>query len=451
MGGVIIPCMPKKQWNIPKKKNNRLLKVLLILTVLVVIMIIVYFLPPFHDRFSWRLANIRADIFYFFNPPEETSFSPGQQAEMAAIVNQTQTALAPTATETLVPTLTPTNYISPTPTLTPSPTPSPTPIPSSVRLEGVVHEFQKFNNCGPANLSMALSYWGWEGDQLVTAASLKPKQEDRNVMPYEMADYVNQETNFRALIRWGGDLEMLKKFIAAGIPPIIEKGFEEEVAQNAWMGHYGLITAYDEEKEIFIIQDSYVGEDYANPYEKVQRHWRSFNYVYLIIYPPDREAEVMSILGPQADETFNLQYAAQKAAQEINQLSGRELFFAWFNYGTSLANLADYYGAAQAYDSAFEVYDELAAKPWRITWYQTGPYFAYYYTGRYQDVLDLANITLSYSSVQPAIEESWVWRGRAKVALGDIEGAIEDFRSALEWHPGWWVAEQELSALGVTP
>ena len=314
-----------------------------------------------------------------------------------------------------------------------------------------MHEFQKFNNCGPANLSMALSYWGWEGDQLVTAASLKPKQEDRNVMPYEMADYVNQETNFRALIRWGGDLEMLKKFIAAGIPPIIEKGFEEEVAQNAWMGHYGLITAYDEEKEIFIIQDSYVGEDYANPYDKVQRHWRSFNYVYLIIYPPDREAEVMSILGPQADETFNLQYAAQKAAQEINQLSGRELFFAWFNYGTSLANLADYYGAAQAYDSAFEVYDELAAKPWRITWYQTGPYFAYYYTGRYQDVLDLANITLSYSSVQPAIEESWVWRGRAKVALGDIEGAIEDFRSALEWHPGWWVAEQELSALGATP
>jgi tetratricopeptide (TPR) repeat protein len=128
----------------------------------------------------------------------------------------------------------------------------------------------------------------------------------------------------------------------------------------------------------------------------------------LIIYPPDRESEVMSILGPHADETYNLQHAAEKASEEITQFQGRELFFAWFNYGTSLTNLADYYGAAKAYDQAYEIYADLAAKPWRITWYQTGPYFAYYYTGRYQDVIDLADITLSYSSAQPSIEETWV-------------------------------------------
>jgi len=443
--------MPKTQWNIPQKKNNRGLKVLLILGGLAILMVILYFIPPIHDRVSWRLMNLRADIFYFFNPPEETSFSPAQQAEMQMIVEQTQTAITPEPTATLVPSLTPTNYLSPTPTQTPSPTPTPTPLPESVRLEGVVHEFQKFNNCGPANLSMALSYWGWEGDQRDTAAWLKPRQEDRNVMPYEMADYVNLETNFKAIIRWGGDLEMIKKFVAAGIPIVIEKGFEEEVEQKAWMGHYGVITAYDDEKEMVLIQDSYVAEDYANSYEKVIRHWRSFNYVYLIIYPPDRESEVMSILGPHADETYNLQHAAEKASEEITQFQGRELFFAWFNYGTSLTNLADYYGAAKAYDQAYEIYADLAAKPWRITWYQTGPYFAYYYTGRYQDVIDLADITLSYSSAQPSIEETWVWRGRAKVALGDIEGGIEDFRTALEWHPGWWVAEQELQNLGVVP
>jgi len=435
----------------PRNKKNRFLKIFLILIGLAILAVIVYFIPPVHDRLSWRLINLRAKIFYFFNPPEEVSFSPEQQAEMAEIVKQSQTAMVPTATVTLSPSTTPTNYVNPTHTQTATPTPSPTPIPDRVRLEGVVHEYQKFNNCGPANLSMALSYWGWEGDQFVTAAYLKPIQEDRNVMPYEMVDFVNQETRFNALMRSGGDIDLIKRFVAAGFPVLIERGFKEEVSNEYWMGHYAVITAYDDTTEKFLIQDSYVMEDYPNDYDFIERHWRAFNYLFIIVYPPDREAEVLEILGPHADEMYNYQSAAQKAVEETSVLKGLELFFAWFNYGTNLMYLGDYYGSAQAYDQAYELYADLVSKPWRITWYQTGPYFAYYYTGRYQDVISLADITLSYSSNQPSIEESWVWRGRAKVALGDIESGIEDFRTALEWHPGWWVAEQELRNLGVEP
>jgi len=89
---------------------------------------------------------------------------------MNSLVAGTMTAMV--STQTLTPTLTPTRAptveITPTLTLTPLPTPTSTPIPNTVRLTGVRHEYQKFNNCGPANLSMALSYWGWEGDQTVT-------------------------------------------------------------------------------------------------------------------------------------------------------------------------------------------------------------------------------------------------------------------------------------------
>ncbi len=427
--------------------------IILIVIAAVACLTAIYFLPPVHDRLAWRLENLRAEIFFFFNSPEEAVFSPEQQEEMAQLVNATMTAMAPTGTPTptLEPTITPTNYISPTPTQTPTMTPSPTPIPDAVRLNGVVHEFEDFNNCGPASLSMALSYWGWEGDQTVTAAWLKPYWKDRNVMPYEMADYVNLETDFNVILRYGGDLEMIKKLIAAGFPVLIEKGFEEEVAGKGWMGHYGVVTAYDDAKGWFLIQDPYVAADYANPYEKVERHWHSFNDVYLVIYPPEKEAELMAVLGPHADETYNLQAAAQKALAETQTMQGRELFFAWFNYGTSLVYLEDYYGAAQAYDQAWALYDDITSgRPYRITWYQTGPYFAYYYTGRYQDVINLANQTLG-GAVEPAIEETWIWRGRAKLALGDVDGAIEDFQEALEWHPGWWVAETELRNLGVEP
>ena len=100
--------------------------------------------------------------------------------------------------------------------------------------------------------------------------------------------------------------------------------------------------------------------------------------------------------------------------------------------------LPDYAGAAQAYDEAFRLYSLLPEKgrPWRMMWYQTGPYWAYYYTGRYQDVIDLATTTLGAMS-QPVLEESYYWRALARLALSDSKGAVKDLRLSLEYHPGF--------------
>jgi len=428
--------------------------VLLVIICLFALALAVYFIPAVKNRVDWNWYQLKSEIFYFFNPPGEDSFTPGQQAQIAEIVQMSQTAVALAATDTPEPTITPTNYTSPTPTQTPSPTPTATAIPDSVRLEGVVYEIQGFNNCGPASLSMALSYWGWEGNQYDTAAWLKPNSLDRNVMPYEMVDFIEEETDLDVILRYGGELEMIKKFIAAGYPVLIEKGYE--VADVGWMGHYGVVTGYDDQQSQLIFQDSHAnnGQNLAYSYEKTEKYWKEFNYVYLVIYPPDRENEIISLLGPYYDENFNLQYAAQKALEQTESTSVRDKFFAWYSYGSNLVLLNDYYGAAAAYSTAYSIlFDEYEGyNPyWRITWYQTGPYFAYYYSGYYQDVIDLANDTLS-NSFEPAIEETWVWRGRAKAELGDKEGAIEDFQTALYWHPGWDVAEDELlEALEVTP
>ncbi len=86
-----------------------------------------------------------------------------------------------------------------------------------------------------------------------------------------------------------------------------------------------------------------------------------------------------------------------------------------------------------------------------MLWYQTGPYFAYYYAGRYWDVLSLAETTLSAMQSEKNIEETYYWRGMAKAALGDSAGAIEDFRSALQYHPGFEAALYQLGQLGATP
>ena len=404
-----------------------------------------YNLPYVQDRLGWRIAEARARIKYAISPPEKSVFTPNPT--LVAMVQATLAALTPT------PTLTATAGPTSTATIPPTPTIQPTPIPASVMLKGVRHEYQKWNNCGPANLAMALSYWGWQGDQRDTAAYMKPNPRDKNVMPYEMADFVREETGLKIVVRVGGDLDLLKQFIAAGFPVLVEKGFD--VPGKEWMGHYEVVTGYDDASQRFIVQDSYIMPDLPLPYDQVESDWRAFNYTYLVTYPPDREAEVMSILGPQADELANYKYAADKASSEIYTTTGRDQFFAWYNRGTNLVWLRDYAGAAAAYDEAYKLDATLASadparRPWRILWYETGPYFAYFYTNRYSDVINLATQTLINSS-EPALEESWYWRAMARATLGDAADAIDDLRTSLVWHPGFGPSLAELQKLGATP
>jgi len=402
-----------------------------------------YQLPYVQEHFAWRVSELRARIKYALAPPAEAVFTPNPT--LVAMVQSTIDALTPTPADTSTPGPTA------TPTLTATPTDVPTPIPASVQLKGVRHEFQKWNNCGPATLSMALSFWGWEGDQRPIAAFVKPNPQDKNVMPYELGDFVESETGLRVLTRVGGDLGLLKSLLAAGFPVIIEKGFEGP-GFDGWMGHYEVITGYDDGRSRFTAQDSYIMPDLPVSYDDVEEYWRNFNYTFLVVYPPERETEVLSILGPLADEEASYRSAAQMASDEIYATTDRDQFFAWFNRGSSLVSLRDYQGAAQAYDAAFKLYASLepATRPWRMLWYQTGPYFAYYYSGRYLDVLNLATQTLSNMS-EPILEESYYWRALARLALGDTDGAVSDLRASLEQHPGFAPSTAQLQSMGLAP
>jgi len=401
-----------------------------------------YNLPPIHDRLAWRVDNLRLAIKRYFNPPEQVVFTPQEQVE--DIVSATLTALAPTSTSTPLAGLTET----PLPTLTPSLTP--TPIPASISLNGIRHEYQKFNNCAPASLSMVLSYWGWQGDQFETRAYLRPGFEidDKNVNAFEIVDFVENYTEFDALWRVGGDLDLLKRLLAAGFPVLIEKGLHP--SHDAWLGHYQIISGYNDVTSQFMVYDSYEGppEAYGVPYEVIAQFWRHFNFTYVVAFPPERASEVHSILGPQSDPRNNFQYAAELALSESGSLTGREQFFAWFNRGTNLVYLQDYASAAQAYDSAFALYAALPEneRPWRLLWYQDGPFAAYYHTGRYQDVINLAHTTL-LNVDKPVLEETYYWRGMAKAAMGDQEGAVEDLRRAQTLNPNSTPAAEELQRL----
>ena len=418
--------------------------------------VILYNLPPIHERLSWRLENLQAQVQRFFNPPEEVVFLPQEAKSPAAIetiVKATLDALLPSATPAPVtqPSATPT-MLGPTETFTPTPTitPSPTPIPGQALLTGIRYEYQQFNNCGPANLAMALSYWGWQGDQRDTRAFLRPNRDvdDKNVMPEEMVTFVETYASLQALARVGGDIELIKRLVAAGFPVLIEAGHHPR--DDWWMGHYLLINGYDDERQRFTAQDSLIMPDFPLPYEELStRWWRDFNYVYIIIYPAERHAEVAALIGEEVDPQTNYRHAAQKALDEIPSLAERDLFFAWFNRGSSLVGLQDYAGAADAYDQAFALYARLSEeqRPYRLLWYQIGPYLAYYYSGRYQDVIDLANATFSWVG-KPVLEETFFWRGMAYEALGNSNQAASDYEKSAALNPNYLPPHQALERLG---
>jgi hypothetical protein len=426
---------------------------LLALIVIVVIVGVLFIIPATRASILWHLADVSSRISMWINPPAQVEFNPATTSSID--LQATLTAMAPTQN----PGATITASES-TPVPTGTATPVPTPLPASASIPGGKYFTQHgfFNYCAPANLAMELSYWGWNGKMEDVGASIKPYEKDKNVMPYEMVDYV-KSVGLSAVDRVGGDAETLKRFISAGYPVLIERGvfFRDLTGVISWMGHYGVVTGYDDAKQEFIVQDSYIEANHVMTYDEVMSEWRSFNYAYIIVYSADRESQVMQLLGADADAATNFHNTWVKASNEVSAFTGTDEFFTWYNVGTNLVGLQDYGGAAAAYDHAFALYnalpEDLSIRPYRILWYQTGPYFAYYCMGRYQDVIDLAtnnSIGMVRDNV-PALEESFYWRGMAENALEQTDKAIEDFRTALSFHAGFAPAENALQQMGVTP
>ena len=387
-----------------------------------------------------RARNLYSRIYYRLTQNE---FGPSQQGTISADVFATLTAMAPTATVQQEETNDQPTQQTSVATEMLEPTSTPIPVPASFALEGMGLEYQTMNNCGPANLSMNLTYWGWTTNQHITEEALKTHKDDRNVMLQEMLDFTQTDTNLKGQVRYGGDIEVVKRLLSGGFPVLLERGHTDE--EDGWMGHYSIITAYDDNTQTVQIPDTLLGMMNLT-YTELEHDWWHFDGIYLVVYPSEREQEVLSLLGEDADSSKNLQNTLAKVEARIQQVSGQDLFFALYSKGSVLVEMGDYLGAAQAYDQAFTVYNQLdfGLRPWRITWYQVGPYLAYYYSGRYQDVFNLADQTITNTSF-PSLPETWYWGGQAALMLTDKDTAADYFRKALEFYPGWDLATQGLA------
>lgn len=343
-----------------------------------------------------------------------------------------------------------------TPTLTPSPTiqPSPTatvlPIPEQVVIDGLRVIPQKFNNCGPANLSIVMNFYGHHRDQLEVGGVIKPNYDDRNVSPEELIRYVNEESPLLAAWYGGGDIVTLKRLLAGGYPLIVEKGLFLEEKQG-WMGHYLTIYGYDDAENVFLSHDTFLGPwDNSGrliDYEIFHEQWSHFNFTFLLVYSPDQEDDLAELLGPDMMEPELMWQNAALRAREMT-VEDPNNAYAWFNLGSSLTYLAELTGEDDIYQSAAAAFDEAftIGLPWRMLWYQFKPYVAYLASGRIDDVLSLTEVTLTNHGGQE-VEETYLYRGHALLASGEIRRAKDAYSRASRLNPNFVLAHQALEEL----
>lgn len=328
----------------------------------------------------------------------------------------------------------------PTTAVLPEPTPRNS-LPPSARISGVVHQQQTWNNCGPATITMALSYYGWQQDQAFARVRLKPNREDKNVSPHELAQFVEDESFVKALVRMGGTLELLKRLVANGFPVVIETGAMFEA--HDWIGHYRVLVAYDDSFQTFYFFDSFLGvgagaQGITRSYAQVDSDWQAFNRTFIVVYEPQREELLRLLMGELWDESSAAQLAFETARAEARREPQNA--FAWFNMGTSLVALGRYQEAAAAFDHA----NRTGNLPWRMYWYQFGAFEAYFQLERYDDVLSLARINQNNSR---ELEETYYWQGRVQEAQGQLQQAASSYRRALTYNPNYEDARAALDNL----
>lgn len=396
------------------KNTKRILMALGIFTLLAVL---IYQIPYVKSVVSWRVEKFMIYTKNVINP-----------------IGPVPTAL-PVTPRPL--TSTPVQINTPIIEATPSVVPTATfpPLPAQFSLTSPPYEKQTANNCGPAALSMALHMYGWEGDQSDISDFIKPVTGDRNVNPEELRYYIRTQVGWLNLeYRVGGDIELLKRLLVANYPVIVESVTSLDPndalgpTDDLWAAHYLLITGYDDNTQTFTIQDTYHGADLTISYSQLEEEWRPFNNLYIVMYFPQFEEEMKSLLGSNWDPNLNRQNAL--AAAQADSAENPDDAFAWFNLGSDLVYFDRYEEAALAYDKAREI-----GLPLRMFRYQFGPFLAYFHSNRNDDLLALTDYARGVTEMS---EETWLWYGFGLYRKGDNSGALKAWQKADSINPNFF-------------
>lgn len=297
---------------------------------------------------------------------------------------------------------------------------------------------QSFNNCGPASLSMAMSYFGVNVSQEELGEALRPYQnedgdnDDKSVTLEEMAKKA-EEYDLIAFHRPNGNIELLKHFITHNIPVITRTW----MAEDDDIGHYRVVKGFDDIRQETIQDDSYTDKNLTYSYDTHNALWEKFNYEYLVLVPKDKLHIAEAILGDNLDEKNAWEKAAKNAQEKLAKNS--DDMYARLNLSVALYNIGDYEGSVKE----FEMIEHQL--PFRTLWYQTEPIEAYYKLGNYEKVLVMTDQILNNQN--RAFSELYLLRGKIFKQQGDLEAARAEFEQAEYYNKNLKEANEALKSM----
>lgn len=321
------------------------------------------------------------------------------------------------------------------------------PLPQSVMLEGFTWIHQGVNRCSAAALTIHLSYYedvtadtyyAFAGQELNTWGA------DASVRIEEMAEAI-RERGLGAIVRRGGTIDLMKELIAAGFPVLVENSYYEgQDFYRDWLSHNRVLMGYDDAQGVFFFKDPLLG--YPNgdvvsyEYENFDSRWRPFNRDYMVIYNLEDEANLEAVLGDQWDEERNASYVLSVAEAEI--ANGQADAFAYFNQGWAQLQLGMNEAAATSFDEARSI-----GLPFRMLWYEFGPFDAYLAVERYDDVISLANVQIANAGDSISVEEWYFYAAQAYEGLGNIDRALLNYEVAIARNNNFSAAAERIADL----
>lgn len=310
--------------------------------------------------------------------------------------------------------------------------------PSNKLLQNNYHIFQSFNNCGPAALSMALSYYGINETQQKLGQDLRPYQipngdnDDKSVTLEELAEK-SKEYGFIPYHRPNGNIELIKLFITYDIPVITRT----LTKANEDIGHYRIVKGYDSAEQNIIQDDSLQGKNLNYSYEDFNVLWKRFNYEYLVLVPSEKVEIAEAILQEDVDQKTAWTKAVQNAENELTQKPTD--IYTIFNLSVAYYNVGDYQRSVEE----FEKVEPLL--PFRTLWYQIEPIQAYYELGNYDQVFKITDGILN--TYNRAFSELYILRGNIYKNQGNLESARSEFQKAVFYNENLTPAQESLASL----
>jgi hypothetical protein len=324
------------------------------------------------------------------------------------------------------------------PTITPTPTITLLTPPSYKVLDNKgYHVFQTFNNCGPAALSMALSFYDIDVSQKELGDALRPYQnpqgdnDDKSVTLAELAEKA-AEFGLVPYHRPGGTIQRVKQFIAYDIPVITRTLLKSDDD----IGHYRVVKGYDDQGQL-IQDDSLQGKNLTYSYDEFDELWKPYGYEYLVLVPGDKKEIAEALLGEDVDA----QSAWSRAVDGFNRKLSEnpDDVFARFNLSVAYYHIGEFRKSAQAFEA---VENRLS---FRTLWYQIEPILSFYELEDYDRVFQITDRVLQ--RYNRAFSELYLLRGEIYKRRGENEFARSEFQKAVFYNKNLSEAQEALSSL----